>query len=103
MTRHRPMHRGVTLIELLCALVLLALLSAVATVAARRAAIPDATDAYATIVDSARAAAAEARVIRVRLPGSRAAAYALIEPDGSVIADSSIGVARLTGALIDAR
>jgi prepilin-type N-terminal cleavage/methylation domain-containing protein len=99
--------RGVTLVELLVAIVIVGLLAGVAGVAVRRAPAPSETDRLLAAVAGARRAAVRDRraaTIEIRLGGAPYAVTAL--PDGGVIADrvvrEQLGIDRLTGVALPA-
>ena len=93
------MRQGVTLVELMVTLAVIGLVASVATLAIGPA--PPPADDTATRVARARhAALTMARDTTIRLADSvRATARA----DGSIVADSVVGVERLTGALHEHR
>lgn len=98
-----PPPRGTTLVELMVTLVLLGLLASVAALAARVHGLPPSHDPFVVLADSAHVAAAQSRAIVLRLVAHETTAVALVEPDGSVIADSILHVDRLTGTPSNAR
>jgi prepilin-type N-terminal cleavage/methylation domain-containing protein len=96
--------RGVTLVELIVALTLVALMAGVATVTMRAAAKAGSADSAAARVDAAIAALRDS-ALRVGVPVSDtlrvaagvAAAELTAFPDGSVVGDSTLPVERTTG------
>lgn len=94
--------RGTTLIEMLVSVVLLGILASVAAPALRRAAAPPIGDVLTVIADSLDVAIASGRTITLQLSVQGRPAFATVNPDGSVIADSAIHVDRLTGRRDDA-
>jgi prepilin-type N-terminal cleavage/methylation domain-containing protein len=88
---------GFTLVELLVAMTVLAITSMIATLAIRRNDSPAPDDAWRILADSQRVALATGRSIVVRLNIAGTAAYASIQPDGSVVADSTLEIERLSG------
>jgi prepilin-type N-terminal cleavage/methylation domain-containing protein len=88
---------GFTLVELLVAITVLAITSMIATLAIRRNDSLAADDAWRVLADSQRVALATGRDIVVRLNIAGTAAYASIRPDGSVVADSTLEIERLSG------
>jgi len=103
MTHSTGPRRGATLIELLVTLSILAILSAVTTLAIRRFDAPRAGDPRAIVADSVRVAADSGRTAYVRMVIGGAPASATVNPDGSVVADSAFGVDRFTGRPLDAK
>ena len=97
------MRRGVTLVELLVTLSILAVLSGVTVLAVRRIDPPRPDDPNTILADSLREAVASGRSATVRLLMNSAPAWAVVRPDGGVVADSVFGVDRFTGAPIRAR
>jgi len=103
MTRSTWPRRGVTLVELLVTLSILAILSAVTTLAIRRFDSPRADDPRTVIADSVRIAADSARTAYIRMVVAGVPASATVGPDGTVVADSAFRVDRFTGRPLDAR
>ena len=102
MTRSRIPRRGVTLVELLLTLVIIAAISAVTSLAVRIIEKPRPTDPAQMLSDSAHAAVAESRSITIAAEIAGVSRRATIAPDGSVTADSAFGIERLTGRAINA-
>lgn len=99
--------RGVTLVELLVAIVIVGLLAGVVGLAVRRAPQPSEAERLATdVADARRTALRDGRpaTIEIRLDGAPHAVTAL--PDGGVIADrvvrQRLGIDRLTGISLPA-
>jgi prepilin-type N-terminal cleavage/methylation domain-containing protein len=88
---------GFTLVELLVAMTVLAITSMIATLAVRKDDPPAPDNAWRILADSQRVALATGRNIVVRLNIAGTAAYASIQPDGSVVADSALEIERLSG------
>jgi prepilin-type N-terminal cleavage/methylation domain-containing protein len=82
---------GTTLIEMMIALTILAIMSAVA-MPALRSAPPPRHDIAETVADSARVAVASCRDVRIRFAAVDRAAYATARCDGSIIADTSLQI-----------
>jgi prepilin-type N-terminal cleavage/methylation domain-containing protein len=89
---------GVTLIELLITLVLLGIISGVTVLAIRRIEQPRPDDPRVIIADTIRKVLASGRPALIRILTNGGPAWSNVRPDGSVIADSLLGVDRLTGA-----
>lgn len=96
---------GVTLVELLVAIVIVGLLAGVVGLAARRAPEPSEAERLATAVANARRTSlrdGRPATIEIRLGGARHAVTAL--PDGGVIADKVVrerlGIDRVTGIVL---
>src|SRR5581483_6821944 len=86
---HRHPRRGTTLVELLIALVVLAVIASVVTLALRMVPSRSPNDPHEILDDSMRAATASGRAIEISLviDGRRARAWA--SPTGAVMADSA--------------
>jgi prepilin-type N-terminal cleavage/methylation domain-containing protein len=95
--------RGVTLVELLISLAIMGIMAGVATMAVRRIAAPVPDDPYHIVADSLRRAVETGRPAVVKLVVGGAAAYATVNPDGSVVADTVLHVERFTGRPVHAR
>jgi len=81
------MKRGMTLLEVLVTLVVLALLTSVATLAPRAA--PRGTDGLRKMLDdSLSAAIAQGRTITISAPVDDRFVAATVSPDGRVVADT---------------
>jgi prepilin-type N-terminal cleavage/methylation domain-containing protein len=94
---------GVTLIELLVTLSVLAILSAVTTLAVRRIDTPRPHDPRAILADSIRVVLESGRATTVHFVIDGVATNATIHPDGSVVADSLLDLEPLSGAFTRAR
>jgi prepilin-type N-terminal cleavage/methylation domain-containing protein len=92
-----PARRGMTLVELLVALSLLAILASVATLAVRVVSAPKPDDPARVIADSLRVSVATGRSIVVRMTIHDRAAVATVYPDGSVFADSAYRIDPMIG------
>jgi prepilin-type N-terminal cleavage/methylation domain-containing protein len=93
------MRTGVTLVELIVVLAILSVIAGVTMLAFRRAEpVPRAAPWMSAVAAARRTALDSARAVSltVRIGDSVYAATAL--PDGSVIADTPLGIDRLTGA-----
>lgn len=89
---------GVTLVELIVVLAVLGVMAAVTGLAFRAPRPADRTDVWAAGVTDARARAlATGAPVSVVLDARGADAMVTAYPDGSVLADSALGVDRLTG------
>jgi prepilin-type N-terminal cleavage/methylation domain-containing protein len=89
---------GVTLVELLVALLLLGMMATVVGIAVPRAEPPSTADEISHAISNARRAAIDSGrsvTINLSVHGTLHAATAL--PDGSIVADTGLGVERLTG------
>jgi prepilin-type N-terminal cleavage/methylation domain-containing protein len=95
--------RGVTLIELLVTLSLLAILSAVTTLAVRQIGKPRPHDPRAILADSIRVVLESGRPTTVNFIIDGIATSATIRPDGSVMADSLLDLEPLSGRFTHAR
>jgi len=89
--------RGVTLIELIVTLVILAIISGVTVLAIRRIDPPRPDDPRAIFADTLRAVLASGRPAVVHLLTDSGPASGVVRTDGSVIADSILDIDRLTG------
>jgi prepilin-type N-terminal cleavage/methylation domain-containing protein len=93
----------VTLIELLVTMSLLAILSAVTTLAVRQIDKPRPHDPRAILADSIRVVLESGRPAIVHFVIDGVATSATIRPDGSVIADSLLELEPLSGSFTRAR
>jgi prepilin-type N-terminal cleavage/methylation domain-containing protein len=98
-----PLRQGSTLIELLITVVIIGVVSGVATLAARVIQRPSPDDPQATLADSLSAAIAHSRTIHVAVDIHGDSAFATAWPDGSVTADSVFRTAALSGRRLNAR
>jgi prepilin-type N-terminal cleavage/methylation domain-containing protein len=101
---HAHVRRGVTLIELMVAITLIAVLAGVSTVTLRAAGRASSADTAAARIDATIAATRDSAVrtgtavtaeVRLKFETSPARFTAL--PDGSVVGDASLPVERTTG------
>ena len=99
----RRQRRGSSLLELIVTIVLLSIMTGVATMAARRVQAPDSTDPARMVLDSAHRAISDARPATIHLLNSGQAADATANADGSIIADSVLDIERLAGRQRHAR
>jgi prepilin-type N-terminal cleavage/methylation domain-containing protein len=102
-SRAHPGRAGFTLVELLVTLSILAIMSAVGTLALRTVDRPRVDDPQQVLSDSQRSALATGRTIVLRLVINGKLASAAIDPDGGIIADSVFDVERFTGLPVHAR
>jgi prepilin-type N-terminal cleavage/methylation domain-containing protein len=89
---------GVTLIELIVVLAIIAVMAGVTTLAFRRADLTPTVEPWVSAVAAARRTAVDSDrtvSLTVRVGDKVYAATAL--PDGSVVADAALGVDRVTG------
>jgi prepilin-type N-terminal cleavage/methylation domain-containing protein len=94
---------GVTLIELIVVLAIVAIMAGVTTLAFRRADMTPTVAPWVSAVAAARRTAVDSGrtvSLTVRVGDKVYAATAL--PDGSVVADAALGVDRLTGEVAHA-
>jgi prepilin-type N-terminal cleavage/methylation domain-containing protein len=94
---------GVTLIELIVVLAIIAIMAGVTTLAFRRADMTPTVEPWVSAVAAARRTAVDSDrtvSLTVRVGDKVYAATAL--PDGSVVADAALGVDRLTGEVAHA-
>jgi prepilin-type N-terminal cleavage/methylation domain-containing protein len=89
--------RGVTLIELVVTIALLAILTAVATLAVRTIQRPPPNDPASMLADSLTAAIGSSHPITVVVLRHGDRAFATANPDGTVTADSVFRTDALTG------
>lgn len=103
---HRRRRAGMTILELVIVLAILGVIASVVGLAIRAAppVEPDSLDEAQRIIASARRRALDdgrsvVVAVRLRRRGEQAATvrHALALPDGSVLADSTLGIARLSG------
>ena len=92
-----------TLVELLIVLAIMAVISAVATMAARRIDTPPPGSPFYIVRDSLRRVVAAGRTATIRVFVGGVPAAATVNPDGSVVADSALGFERLSGWSSNAR
>jgi prepilin-type N-terminal cleavage/methylation domain-containing protein len=95
--------RGVTLVELIVTLAILAIISGVTVLAVRRIDPPRPDDQRTIFADTLRAVLASGRPIVVRLLTDSGPASGVVRTDGSIVADSIFDIERLTGAPAHAR
>jgi prepilin-type N-terminal cleavage/methylation domain-containing protein len=94
---------GVTLIELIVVLAIIAIMAGVTTLAFRRAELAPTVEPWVSAIAAARRTAVDSDrtvSLTVRVGDKVYAATAL--PDGSVVADPALGVDRLTGEVAHA-
>jgi Tfp pilus assembly protein FimT len=103
MTVHGRPRWGVTLIELVVTLFILATMASVTTLAIRRFDVSSPNAPQQVLADSFRRAVATGRSIRVHVVVDGRAANALIGMDGSILADSVFAVERFTGRPVNGR
>ncbi len=99
----RAARRGVTLIELIVTLVILAVISGVTVLAVRRIDPPRPTDPRTIFADTLRAVLASGRPTVIRLVTDSGPASGTVRADGSIVADSILDIDWLTGAPAHAR
>jgi prepilin-type N-terminal cleavage/methylation domain-containing protein len=100
MHRTRCRHAGVTLVELLVALVILGLVAGVAGLAAPPVRRPSAGDVTrASIAQARRSALVSGQPVTTTILAGGQARVLTALPDGEVIADSSLSVDRLAGVV----
>jgi prepilin-type N-terminal cleavage/methylation domain-containing protein len=92
---------GLTLIEVVITLTLLALTAALANLAIKRVEDPDPSDPRTIIADSLAVAVREARTITVAMPTDSGLLEATLRPDGSIVADQRLEIERLIGVKTD--
>jgi prepilin-type N-terminal cleavage/methylation domain-containing protein len=95
--------RGMTPIELLITITLLAILAAVTRLAVREIDRPRPSDPRAILADSIRVVLETGRPTVVRLVVDGVVRSAAIRPDGSVIADSLFDLEPLSGTFLHGR
>jgi hypothetical protein len=91
------------MLELIITLAVLALIASMTTLALRRTDRADPADRAHTISDSSNAAVDASRTSSVALPDSVLPRIGTVHPDGSVVADSSLHVDRLSGSVPHAK
>lgn len=94
---------GFSVIELLVTVALLGIMSAVATLAVRNIPHPAIDDPGQILADSQKLALETGRVVLLRLVVDGKPAFAAIQPDGGIIADSILEVEQFTGLPARAR
>ena len=99
----RTQRRGVTLVELMVTLVILAVISSVTVLAIRRIDRPRPNDPRTIFADTLRAVLATGRPTTVRLLTDSGPASGTVRADGSIVADSALDIDRLTGGPTHAR
>jgi prepilin-type N-terminal cleavage/methylation domain-containing protein len=99
----RKARRGVTLIELIVTMVILAVISGVSALAVRRIDRPSPADPHQMIADTLRKVLATGQPVVLRFVIGGAPASATISADGTVIADSVLLVDRFTALPTHAR
>ena len=94
--------RGVTLLELLVTLVVLAAITSVTTLGVRRIQRPSVADPAAIVGESLKVAIAQDREIAFSIVVGDSSARVTVHPDGSADADTIIHIDGLTGRRTDA-
>ena len=89
--------RGVTLLELLVTMSILAALSAVTTLGVRRITAPRPDDPRTILANGIRQVLATGRATTLHFVIDGLVTSATVLPDGSVVADSALALERLTG------
>jgi prepilin-type N-terminal cleavage/methylation domain-containing protein len=89
--------RGMTLVELLVTLSIMATLLGVVALAVRRIAEPEPADPYHIVAESLRASVSSGRPISLLFVVRGLSVAATVFPDGSVVGDSVLAIARLSG------
>ena len=95
----RTRRAGTTLVELLITLSVMGVIMGVATMAVRRIEAPRPDDPYQIVEDSLRRAVAIGRGTTIKLMVRGLPALVTVNPDGSVVADSALGIERFTGRM----
>ncbi len=88
---------GVTLLELIVCVAVLGLMAAVATLALRSAVPPDPNAPMTIIADTLDNVLTTGTAATLQFIVSGRPAVATINPDGSILADSILGIDRFTG------
>lgn len=100
----RTSRAGVTLLELMVVLVLLAMLAGVVGLTFRAAHPAPRVAAITAIIAAARDSAVHTgRAVTIHVPTFAGPRDATAYPDGRIIADTSLGVNPLTGAMLSAK
>ena len=99
----RAPRRGVTLVELIVTLVILAVISGVTVLAVRRIDPPRPNDPSTIFSDSLRVVLASGRPTVIRVVTDSGPVWGSVRADGSIVADSILDIDRLTGASAHAR
>jgi prepilin-type N-terminal cleavage/methylation domain-containing protein len=94
----RASRPGVTLIELLVTLVILGVIAGVTVLTVRRIDPPRPSDPLTMFADSLRVVLASGRSVTLRVLTDSGPASGVVRVDGTIIADSILGLERLTGA-----
>ena len=95
--------RGVTLVELIVTLVILAVINGVTVLAIRRIDPPQPSDPRTIFADTLRSVLATGVPTVIRLLTDSGPASGVVRADGSIVADSILDMDRLTGAPARAR
>jgi prepilin-type N-terminal cleavage/methylation domain-containing protein len=95
--------RGSTLIEMLVTLALLGILASVTTLAIRRITPPAPDDPMTVIADTINAVMRSGQPATLQFVVNGHPAFATLNPDGSIIADTALHVDRFTGRSTRAR
>jgi prepilin-type N-terminal cleavage/methylation domain-containing protein len=103
MTRRAAEPRGVTLVELIVVLAIVAVMAGVTTLAFRRADLtPQGEPWVRTIAAARRLAIDSARTVSLTVRVADGLYTATALPDGSIVADPQLGIDRLTGEVAHA-
>lgn len=103
MTLRLRVLRGTTLLEVLVTVAILGVIAGVTVLAVRRMDPPSADDPRQILAESLRTVVATGRSAEVRIVVNGVMATAVVRPDGSIVADSSLEIERFTGRPLNAR
>jgi hypothetical protein len=84
-------------------LIVLGAIAAVVTLAIRRTTPPDPTDPMTTIADTIETVLTTGIPVTLKFIVNGKQAFATVNPDGSVLADTSLHIERFSGRRVDAR
>lgn len=94
---------GSTLIELLVTIALLGIIASVATLALRQTSKPRPDDPMVIIADTLGSVLTSGKPVTLQFVVNRSPVEATVNPDGSIVADTSLHIDRLTGRTLNVR
>ena len=103
MRRVRGGRAGSTLVEMIVCMVVLGVIASVVTLAIRRMPPPDPNDPMTIIGDTIETVLTTGVPVTLQFTVNGRPAVATVNPDGSILADTSLHIERFTGRRVGAR